>query len=471
MPSSFKGCYGKIIYTLEAKLSRPMRVPSKAMAEFTFVSKPDVSIAHLMEPQFGTRSKNLKFLTSGNVSMDIQTEKMGYMQVTPKISLYQKQSFFAKGKRKLYIKKILKEKGESIPPGTHRSVTQQLTIPVDLPPSVLNCPILQVEYRLKSNSFSSGDRIAGRVVVEVAKEVEVTRLAVKAKGEAYVSWSEKHGDDEDSYWARERYFKVKQLLVADRRKDDGVHGYITYTLEAKLSRSMRIPSGAKAEFTIYSKPSMNTNQLMVLYGNGSKYDFAVEPLFGAVQKKMKFFTSGTVSMNVTVDKAGYVQGEKLNISAEVENNSSRTLKPKFSLDQKQSFFAQQSSEIVRKSIFKEIGEPIPPSAQKIVQKELIIPPDLPASILNCSLLKVEYILKVYLDVPYARDPEVEFPLVILPNTYAFGPVTASNVAIGFEPFQGWHSQLSHVAPGLGQPQNTPAAQPPGAAFGFYPPPQ
>ncbi|XP_018614408.1 arrestin domain-containing protein 3-like isoform X2 [Scleropages formosus] len=238
----------------------------------------------------------------------------------------------------------------------------------------------------------------------------------------------------------------------------GVHGYITYTLEAKLSRSMRIPSGAKAEFTIYSKPSMNTNQLM-------------EPLFGAVQKKMKFFTSGTVSMNVTVDKAGYVQGEKLNISAEVENNSSRTLKPKFSLDQKQSFFAQRSSEIVRKSIFKEIGEPIPPSAQKIVQKELIIPPDLPASILNCSLLKVEYILKVYLDVPYARDPEVEFPLVILPNTYAFGPVTASNVAIGFEPFQGWHSQLSHVAPGLGQPQNTPAAQPPGAAFGFYPPPQ
>ncbi|XP_018614407.1 arrestin domain-containing protein 3-like isoform X1 [Scleropages formosus] len=349
----------------------------------------------------------------------------------------------------------------------------------------------------ESNSFSSGDRIAGRVVVEVAKEVEVTRLAVKAKGEAYVSWSEKHGDDEDSYWARERYFKVKQLLVADRKDDGkgseallsgdtfnnvmspgtrvypfslqipegnfpssfkGVHGYITYTLEAKLSRSMRIPSGAKAEFTIYSKPSMNTNQLM-------------EPLFGAVQKKMKFFTSGTVSMNVTVDKAGYVQGEKLNISAEVENNSSRTLKPKFSLDQKQSFFAQRSSEIVRKSIFKEIGEPIPPSAQKIVQKELIIPPDLPASILNCSLLKVEYILKVYLDVPYARDPEVEFPLVILPNTYAFGPVTASNVAIGFEPFQGWHSQLSHVAPGLGQPQNTPAAQPPGAAFGFYPPPQ
>uniref|UniRef100_A0A8C9RXM9 Si:ch211-130m23.2 n=1 Tax=Scleropages formosus TaxID=113540 RepID=A0A8C9RXM9_SCLFO len=168
MPSSFKGCYGKIIYTLEAKLSRPMRVSSKAMAEFTFVSKPDVMniISILQEPQFGTRSKNLKFLTSGNVSMDIQTEKMGYMQgevlqvvaqinnissriVTPKISLYQKQSFFAKGKRKLYIKKILKEKGESIPPGTHRSVTQQLTIPVDLPPSVLNCPILQVEYRLK----------------------------------------------------------------------------------------------------------------------------------------------------------------------------------------------------------------------------------------------------------------------------------------------------------------------------------
>uniref|UniRef100_A0A8C9S797 Arrestin C-terminal-like domain-containing protein n=1 Tax=Scleropages formosus TaxID=113540 RepID=A0A8C9S797_SCLFO len=325
----------------------------------------------------------------------------------------------------------------------------------------------------ESNSFSSGDRIAGRVVVEVAKEVEVTRLAVKAKGEAYVSWSEKHGDDEDSYWARERYFKVKQLLVADRKDDGergsfvlpgtrvypfslqipegnfpssfkGVHGYITYTLEAKLSRSMRIPSGAKTLFSKAMYTSENNTQMH--YTNGQRDRDAVFWIL-------------------------YSLSEKLNISAEVENNSSRTLKPKFSLDQKQSFFAQRSSEIVRKSIFKEIGEPIPPSAQKIVQKELIIPPDLPASILNCSLLKVEYILKVYLDVPYARDPEVEFPLVILPNTYAFGPVTASNVAIGFEPFQGWHSQLSHVAPGLGQPQNTPAAQPPGAAFGFYPPPQ
>ncbi|MFT7813626.1 arrestin domain-containing protein 3-like isoform X1 [Arapaima gigas] len=350
----------------------------------------------------------------------------------------------------------------------------------------------------ESNTFSAGDCISGRVVVEVGKQVKVNSLRVKAKGEAYVHWTEKHGDDEDSYSARETYFNLKYFIICEPKNDGefviisstiisnvinpgthvypftfqipagnfpssfkGVHGHITYILDAKLSRSMRMPSSAKTEFTIHSKPNMNTNQLM-------------EPLFGTTQKKMKFFTSGTVSMNVTVDKGFYIQGERLNISAEVENKSSRALKTKFSLDQKQSFFASQSSNIARKNIIKEIGEPIPSSTKQTRSRELRIPSDLPASILNCSILKVEYTLKVYLDVPYARDPEVEFPLVILPNTYEFCPLVAPNMTIGFEALggsgnQGWNNQISHVPPGLNVPQSAAASQPPAAAFGLYPP--
>lgn len=46
LPSSFKASYGKIVYKLEARLSRSMRVDSKAKAHVTLVNngKSDLSL-------------------------------------------------------------------------------------------------------------------------------------------------------------------------------------------------------------------------------------------------------------------------------------------------------------------------------------------------------------------------------------------------------------------------------------------
>lgn len=53
LPSSFKGSFGKIMYTLEANLSRSMRVDSKAKAQFTLVHSPKLhSDPVLMVPTF-----------------------------------------------------------------------------------------------------------------------------------------------------------------------------------------------------------------------------------------------------------------------------------------------------------------------------------------------------------------------------------------------------------------------------------
>lgn len=70
----------------------------------------------------------------------------------------------------------------------------------------------------ESDTFSEGDTIVGTVSFSLTKAVKVKSVSVKAKGDANVHWSEGSGDDERSYSDHRRYFKVKELLVAENAK-------------------------------------------------------------------------------------------------------------------------------------------------------------------------------------------------------------------------------------------------------------
>lgn len=69
--------------------------------------------------------------------------------VKPKFVLYEKKSFFAQGRRRVQTNDILKEKAEAVESGGKEAVTRAITIPTELPPSILNCSIIKLEYRLK----------------------------------------------------------------------------------------------------------------------------------------------------------------------------------------------------------------------------------------------------------------------------------------------------------------------------------
>lgn len=70
----------------------------------------------------------------------------------------------------------------------------------------------------ESDTFSEGDTIVGTVSFSLTKAIKVKSVSVKAKGDANVHWSEGSGDDERSYSDHRRYFKVKELLVAENAK-------------------------------------------------------------------------------------------------------------------------------------------------------------------------------------------------------------------------------------------------------------
>lgn len=88
-------------------------------------------------------------------------------------------------------------------------------------------------------------------------------------------------------------------------------------------------------------------------------------------------------------------GEALRVRLEIENLSSRSVKPKFVLDEKKSYFSINRSKIQKHEILKEKADAVESfSGKKTVIKEITIPGELSPSILNCSIIKLEYRLKV-----------------------------------------------------------------------------
>lgn len=89
-------------------------------------------------------------------------------------------------------------------------------------------------------------------------------------------------------------------------------------------------------------------------------------------------------------------GEGMKVLACIQNSSSREIKPKYCIYRKHSFFAEGKRRVHTKDLLKEVGEPIPPSSNQNVMRVINIPHDAEPSILNCSIIKVEYRLRVRL---------------------------------------------------------------------------
>lgn len=74
-----------------------------------------------------------------------------------------------------------------------------------------------------SNTFTDGDIINGRIIVEVSKQITVSSLVFIGKGEARVCWSEHYGQyHHQVYWQNEKYYEVKHHLLRESRQDGEV---------------------------------------------------------------------------------------------------------------------------------------------------------------------------------------------------------------------------------------------------------
>ncbi|XP_070821107.1 arrestin domain-containing protein 3-like [Chaetodon trifascialis] len=334
------------------------------------------------------------------------------------------------------------------------------------------------------NTFTNGDTINGRIIVEVSKETKISSLIFRAQGKANVCWSEHHGQNQHRvYWSDEKYYDIKHHILREARQDGtevigkGRHvfpfsfpipdrkipssfkasiGKIVHKLKAELKQPMKLTKKAKSHFTFVSKADMDFPGLM-------------DPQYGCKDKSVSLFGSGNTSMDVHTKRMGYKQGEDLQVTVQITNRSSRSVKPKFTLYVKTSFFAQGRRRVSTNDILKDKCEAVASSGEETVTKVITIPRELPPSILNCSIIKLEYRLKVQLDIKYAPDPEIKLPIVVLPACEAPAMTQApAPAAYGFEAFGNSAQKPWSTTPGQQAAPHPMDPPPPYGACALYP---
>ncbi|XP_017162109.1 arrestin domain-containing protein 3-like [Poecilia reticulata] len=278
----------------------------------------------------------------------------------------------------------------------------------------------------RDGPFSEGDTVTGLVSFNLSKQTKVKSVSVKLKGDGQVHWTEGSGDDERSYSASKRYLKVKEYLVMEKTEGSvlpqgtnqfmfrlripqedlpssfkGISGSIVYKVEAQICRKWHLDSTVKKEIQFLSRSIQNTRQVVC-------------PQSNSVIKKMGVFSKGEVQMTASVNKSFCFPGGTLSAFAKISNGSSKSMKPKFSLLQRIVYIAGGSKNISEKSLCKKVGDAIKPNSEETVSCTIDVPPDAIYTLNNCDLISVEYYLKVYLDISFAFDPVVAFPLIIAP---------------------------------------------------------
>ncbi|CAM9107184.1 unnamed protein product [Lampetra fluviatilis] len=285
--------------------------------------------------------------------------------------------------------------------------------------------------------FVAGQEVRGRVLLRLRRESRLGSLRVRARGLARVSWAEpellgRRAAAPLALACREEatYLDVQQTLLAPpaggsedhvtlpaglhefpfcfvlpdgplATSFEGRHGWVRYWVEAALERDWGRTQRTRHRFSVVEHVDINTPSLQ-------------ESAAGAREKNVGFamFGSSLIALSVKIDRRGYCPGEAIAIHAEVENCSSRLVVPKAALCQRQVFLAGGRTRSHVRAVAEVRGESVPSGRTDSWDGRLLKVPRLPPSVLSCALIRVEYCLQVYVDIPGSSNLQLELPLVL-----------------------------------------------------------
>ncbi|XP_053710001.1 arrestin domain-containing protein 2 isoform X1 [Synchiropus splendidus] len=294
--------------------------------------------------------------------------------------------------------------------------------------------------------FSSGDVVSGRVVLELTGESRVDSLKLHAEGIAKVHWTESRSAGSSTAYTQNYSDEVEYLnrrevllqadngevtvLPAGRHEFpfsfqlpeetlvtsfEGKHGSIRYWVKVKLHRPWSTVRKIKKEFTVIEPIDVNTPALLA-------------PQAGTKDKTARtwYRNFGQVSVTAKIDRKGYTPGDVIAVFAEFDNSTSRSIVPKAFITQTQTFIARGTMKQKCSVVATLCGDIVGTRCRETWHGRAIKIPPVGPSILQCRIIKVEYMLKVCVDVPGTSKLCLELPLVIgtIP-LHPFGSRTSS----------------------------------------------
>ncbi|KAM5207728.1 arrestin domain-containing protein 4 isoform 1-T1 [Hipposideros larvatus] len=291
--------------------------------------------------------------------------------------------------------------------------------------------------------YSSGETVAGHVLLEAAEPVALRALRLEAHGRATAAWGPSAGTAAPASASEVEYLNVRLrlreppagegILLLQPGKHEfpfsfqlpseplvtsftGKYGSIQYCVRAVLERPKAPDQSVKREIQVIRPMDVNTPALLT-------------PVLKTEEKMVgcSFFTSGPVSLSAKIERKGYCNGEAIPIYAEIENCSSRLIVPKAAIFQTQTYLASGKTKTVRHMVAHVRGNHIASgSTDSWNGKMLKIPPVTP-SILDCCIIRVDYSLAVYIHIPGAKKLMLELPLVI--GTIPYNGIGSRNASV------------------------------------------
>ncbi|CAM4732610.1 unnamed protein product [Leuciscus chuanchicus] len=292
--------------------------------------------------------------------------------------------------------------------------------------------------------YSSGEMITGVVVLELNREIKVRAMRVLGRGVATAHWLENRSVGVNTvyndYTSKTTYFRKRRHLIRDNGEltvlpagrheypfsfqlpeetlvtsFEGKHGSIRYWVKVKLHRPWATVKKIKKEFTVIEPIDINTPSLLASQA-GTKEKMA----------RIWYRNCGQVSITAKIDRKGYTPGEVIPVFAEFDNSTSRSVMPKAFITQTQTFIARGTMKQKRAVVATLCGDIVGANRRETWHGRAIKIPPVGPSILQCRIIKVEYMLRVCVDVPGTSKLSLELPLVMgtIP-LHPFGSRTSS----------------------------------------------
>ncbi|KAM4014278.1 thioredoxin-interacting protein [Anomaloglossus baeobatrachus] len=276
--------------------------------------------------------------------------------------------------------------------------------------------------------YCGGEKVTGKVLVEVCEVTRVSAVKFLACGVAKVLWSSgsHHCKQEMEYLRFEDTLQMEDqptdsdgsvILRPGNRYEykfgfelpqgplgttfKGKYGSVKYWVKAFLERPSHPAQEVQKNFEVVDFVDVNTPDLL-------------SPISGKKHKKMTclFIPDGHISMSASINRKGFCEGEEICISADFENTCSRIVVPKAAIIAKHTYLANGLTKVFTQKLCSVRGNHIISGMTDSWRGKSIRVPKIKPSILGCNILRVEYSLLIYVSVPGAKKVILDLPLVI-----------------------------------------------------------